>query len=107
MLSCFNLKPGFSIDDFSISLQDFANHMKNLDLMVSVGSIGSRDSETPMDTDEERNHSYFFVTTFLDKGQCDRSYEYILGHTESGDAFHDAVYKQVEDPVFICYEDIG
>lgn len=83
----------------------FSDHMKAMGLIESVGPIGLRDSETPMDTDKERNHRYFFVTTFLDKSQCDRSYEYILGHTESGDTFHDGVYKKVVDPVFICFED--
>ena len=106
MLSCFNLKPGITIDSFSQSLLSFEEHMKKLDLMVSVGPIGFRDSATPMDTDEQRNHKYFFVTTFVDKAQSDRSYEYILRHTESGDAYHDDVYKKVEDPIFICYADI-
>ena len=106
MLSCFNLKPGVSIDAFSQSLLSFEEHMKKLDLVVSVGPIGLRDSDTPMDTDAERDHKYFFTTTFLDKAQSDRSYAYILRHTEYGDAFHDEVYKKVENPVFICYTDI-
>ncbi|MEJ2178283.1 MAG: hypothetical protein P8Y12_10130 [Gammaproteobacteria bacterium] len=80
--------------------------MQEQNLLVSIGPIGSRDSDTPMDTDEERNHQYFFVTTFVDKAQCDRSYAYILGHSETGDAFHDDVYKKVERPIFVCYEDI-
>ena len=80
--------------------------MKKLNLMVSVGPIGSRDNDTPMDTDAERDHKYFFITTFLDKAQSDRSYEYILRHTETGDAVHDDVFKKVKDPVFICYSDV-
>lgn len=106
MLSCFNLKSEFSIEEFSLSLQDFADHMKNQNLIVSVGPLGSRDSDTPMDTDEERSQCYFFLTTFLNKAQCDKSYEYILRHTESGDDYHDGVFKKVEDPIFICYADI-
>lgn len=106
MLSCFNLKPGITIDEFTKPLLAFENHMQELNLVVSIGSIKSRDSDTPMDTDEERNHQYFFVTTFVDKAQCDRSYAYILGHSKTGDAFHDGVFEKVESPVFICYEDI-
>ncbi|MGI9315862.1 MAG: hypothetical protein ACR2QW_00905, partial [bacterium] len=56
MLSCFNLKPETSIEEFSSALLNFAAHMKRLNLMESVGSVSLRNSDTPMDTDEERGH---------------------------------------------------
>lgn len=107
MLSCFNLKPEISINEFSLSLSALVDHMKNQGLLDSVGPIGLRDDDTPMDTDNERNHKYFFITTFVDKEQCDQSYDYILKHTEPSTTLHHNVYTNVVDPVFICFEDIS
>jgi len=59
-----------------------------------------------MDTDGERNHEYFFITTFRDRAQCDQAVDYILPHEEPGEAIHKAVYSKVADPVFICWEDL-
>jgi hypothetical protein len=61
MLTCFNLKPNYTLDDFRRSITDFTEHMQASDLVHSTGPIGHRQSDTIMDTDSERNHEYFFL----------------------------------------------
>ena len=106
MLSCFNLKPDVSAGAFSESMNALFTHLQEIGLVESVSPLCRRDSDTPMDTDDERDHHFFFVTNFVDKTQCDRSYDYILSHREAGDSVHDAVYQKVVDPVFICYAEL-
>ncbi len=57
MLTCFDLKPEFSIEEFEQSLADYTEHMHKLDLIESNGPIGLRQSDTIMDTDDERKQS--------------------------------------------------
>lgn len=59
-----------------------------------------------MDTDSERDHQYFFIMSFRDRAQCDRSVEQILLHKEPGASIHQAVYSKVKDEIFICWEDL-
>ena len=106
MLTCFNLKPEVTIDEFRRSVDDLTNHMRDNGLAHSASPIGHRQSDTIMDTDSERNHEYFFITTFRDRAQCDQAVDYILPHEEPGESIHKAVYSKVADPVFICWEDL-
>jgi len=106
MLSCFNLKPGNSIDEFRRSLGEFVAHLEEADLVDSSGPVGRRQSDTIMDTDTERDHEYFLVMSFRDRAQCDRAVEYVLPHKEPVESIHKAVYSTVEDPIFICWEDL-
>lgn len=106
MLSCFNLKPGLTIEQFRQGLEAFSAHMKELDLLETTGPIGLRQSNTIMDTDEERDHQYFFTMSFRDRRQCDQSVEFIYSEQEPGATRHHGVYSMVEDPVFICWQDI-
>jgi hypothetical protein len=106
MLTCFNLKSDISVEDFQKSLQQFSAHLVDADLLLSTGPIGRRQTDTIMDTDEERNHKFFFITSFRDREQCDRSVDYVMPHEEPGESFHTAVLTKVEDPIFICWEDI-
>ena len=106
MLSCFNLKPETSIEGFRRSLADFTAHMEKIDLVGSTGPIGRRQRHEIMDTDSERDHEYYFVTSFRDRDQCDRAVEYILRHEEPTESIHRRVHSSVEDPVFICWEDL-
>ena len=106
MLSCFNLQPETSIDEFQLAFAKFATHLKDSGFIHSTGPIGRRQSDTIMDTDSERDHEYFVVMSFEDRAQCDRSVEYILPHKEPADSIHKAVYSKVADPVFICWEDL-
>jgi hypothetical protein len=106
MLTCFNLKPEFTLDDFRRSLTDFTKHMQENDLVHSSGSIGRRQSDTIMDTDNERDHEYFFIMSFRDRAQCDRAVGYLLPHEEPGESSHKEVYAKVRDQIFICWDDL-
>ena len=106
MLSCFNLKPGESIDTFTKAYFEFVDEMKAVDLVESSGAIGRRQSDTPMDTDSERNHEYFVIMRFRDREQVDQAYAHIEQHFGPGDAAHDSVYTRVAEPVFICWQDL-
>ena len=106
MLPCFNLKPGITIEDFWDVLASFSEHMRTLDLLESTDPLGRRQSNTIMDTDSERDHQFFVTMSFRDRAQCDRSIDYIYTHQEPGDSIHKAVYADIVDPLFICWEDI-
>ncbi len=106
MLTCFNLKPEITMDEFRRSLADFTKHLQDSDLVHSTSPIGRRQSDTIMDTDSERNHQYFFITSFRDRTHCDQAVDYLLPHKEPGESIHKAVYSKVKDPIFICWEDL-
>ena len=106
MLTCFDLKPGVKIDEFRQSVTIYDKHLKDIELVQSIGPIGQRQRHAIMDTDSERDHEYFFITSFRDRVQCDRAVDYILRHEEPGESIHKAVYSKVANPVFICWEDL-
>jgi hypothetical protein len=96
MLTCFDLKPEYSLDEFQESLDEYTNHMHSLDLVEDRSPIGLRQSDTIMDTDNERNHKYFMLMNFRDRTQSDKAVEYI----------NKEVYSKVQDLIFICWQDI-
>lgn len=106
MLSCSNLKDDEDIDTFRSAFADFVAYMKSVELVEDSGPIGRRRSDTPMDTDDGRDHEYFVVMSFKDCPQVDAAYTYILKHIEPGETSHNGVYKKVENPVFICWQDL-
>lgn len=107
MLSCFNLKPGEKVETFCRAYEDFTACMKSLDLAIGSSPVGRRQSDTPMDTDEERDHKYFAIMSFRDRAQVDAAYAYIMRHVEPGESSHNAVYSRVDNPVFICWQDLS
>lgn len=106
MLSCFNLRPGEDIATFAAAYTSFVDEMRALDLVDSTGPIGQRQNDTPMDTDDERNHAYFVVMSFRDRAQVDAAYAHIEQHFGPSDRAHDEVHTRVADPVFICWQDL-
>ncbi len=106
MISCCNLKPGEDIETFRSDYVLFVDEMKKIDLVESSGPIGRRQNDTPMDTDNARDHEYFAVMSFRDRAQVDAAYNHIMQHVGSTDTAHDAVYRRVLEPVFICWQDI-
>ena len=106
MLTCFNLKQGVSMQKFEAALTRFSSHMQEVGLVKSTGPIGERRNDTPMDTDAERNHRYFFIVTFRDRAQCDSAHAYLKPHEEPGESIHHAVYSRAENPIFICWQDL-
>lgn len=106
MLSCFDLKPGEAIADFASAHAAFVAEMQRLDLVVESGPLGRRRRNTPMDTDAERDHEYFVLLSFRDRQQSDAAYAWIKRHVEPGDAAHESVYSRIENPVFVCWQDL-
>ena len=106
MLSCFNLKPGEDIAIFATAYGEFVESMRVLDLVIETGPIGRRQNDTPMDTDDERDHEFFVVMSFRDRAQVDAAYAHIESHFGPGDAAHDAVHTRVTEAVFICWQDL-
>ncbi len=106
MLSCFNLKPEVAMHNFQNAITEFTEHLKASELIHSAGPVGRRQRDTIMDTDNERDHEYFFILSFRDSEQCDRAVEYIIPHDEPGESIHNAVYSKVVDQIFICWEDL-
>ena len=107
MLTCFDLASNATISAFEQSLSEFTTHMKNLDLVHSTGRIGRRQRHPIMDTDSERDHEFFFIMSFRDREQCDQAVDYIMPREEPGEPVHKAMYLQIENPVFICWEDLA
>lgn len=105
MLTCFNLKPEFNLQDFEYSLDEFTGHMRDLDLVVDRGPIGERVRNTILDTDTERSHQYFMLMRFRDRAQADKAIDYIKSHDEPGDSIHLSVYNKADDMIFICWQD--
>ena len=103
MLSCFDLNPDVRVGEFRQSVADLDEHLRDIDLIESIGPIGRRQKDTILDTDSNRNHEYFFVTSFRDRAQSDRAAQYM---TNTEDPLHKAVYSTVRDAVFICWEDL-
>jgi hypothetical protein len=106
MLTCFNLEPESTIDEFRLAIAAFTAHLEDRDLVHCTGPIGRRQRHPIMDTDSERDHEYFFVMSFRDRAQCDRAVEYILPDQEPASSIHRAVYTKVVDPIFTCWEDL-
>jgi hypothetical protein len=106
MLTCINLDPDVSIDEFQQCLDKFTAHQLESDLIHCTGPIGRRQRDTIMDTDDERDHDYFFIMSFRDRDQCDRAIACISRHEEPGDSIHGALFSKIKDQVFIAWEDI-
>ena len=106
MLSFFDLEDGVDIADFEKALKALSHHLIDVGLLHSMGNIGRRSSDTRMDTDEERSQQWFFVSTFVDKEQCDRSYAYIKTGEEPGKSIHGAVMSRIRNGIFTCWDDV-
>jgi len=106
MLSCFDLAPGVDAGAFQAEYMEFVEEMRRLGLVEGTGPLSRRQSDTPMDTDEERGHQYFLLMTFRDRAQVDAAYAHIQAHRGPGDAIHKSVYGKVRNAVFTCWQDI-
>ena len=73
MLTCFDLKPGHSIQEFQHSLAKYTKHMNELSLLEGNSSIGLRQSESILDTDDERKQEHFVTMYFRDREQSDKA----------------------------------
>lgn len=105
MLTCFDLKPGVSIEDFRGALAAYTAHLREIDLVDRSSPIGIRQSDTILDSDGERDHQYFTTMSFRDRAQADAAVDYIKSREKPGDEIHRAVYSKVQNQVFICWLD--
>lgn len=105
MLSFFDLAADATIEEFEDALAPFCQHMIDVGMLQSWGPIGKRSDNTPMDTDEATSQQYFFVSTFVDKKQCDGSYAYIKSGEEPCASLHTAMRSKMHNGIFSCWED--
>ena len=106
MLSCFDLKDGVTVEEFQAANTRFAEFMREQGLIESIGPVGRRHKHPIMDTDSERDQAYFFITSFVDRAQCDASADFIMAGSEPGLGIHAAVMEKVVNSVFVCWEDV-
>lgn len=106
MLTCFHLRPDVKIEAFRTAYSDFVQYMHRMNLVVTTGPIGERQSDTKMDTDRERDHKYFVLMSFRDRAQVDAAHAHLIPHAEPAESTHKAVYSKVQTPIFICWQDI-
>ena len=74
-------------------------------MIVDASPLGARVADTPMDTDEERDQSYFSVLSFRDRAQLDAAYAHIEAHGRPGTNTHLKMYRRVTNSIFLCWED--
>lgn len=106
MLTCFKLADENKIDAFQCALKSYANHMQEQGLLASLGPIGVRQTDTILDTDNERDHTHFFIMSFDDRAQSDAAVAYIERAREPAHTLHTSAYAHVVAPIFICWEDL-
>lgn len=107
MLSCFSVRPNVDTKDLKAAMTELSDYMKSHGLLHSIGPLGERRSETAMDTDEERDHKYFFQTTFHNAEQCEAAYKHILSADPLESRPHREMMAMIApNPVFICWEDV-
>ena len=106
MLTCFDLKPKHSIKEFQKSLAHYTDHMRELDLVEGHSSIGLRQSDTILDTDDERKQKYFMIMHFRDREQSDNAVAYIKNLEEPSKSLHTNTYSKTQNLIFISWEDI-
>lgn len=105
MLASFNLKEDATLDAFRSALDQLTEQLKDKGVLESTGPIGLRQRHPVMDT-EERDHEYYFIMSFKNRAQCDRSVVYITELGAHEDPAHVATYNKIADAVFVCWEDI-
>ena len=106
MLTCFDLKPKHSIEEFQKSLAQYTAHMHELDLVEGHSPIGLRQSDTILDTDDERKQKYFMIMHFRDREQSDKAVAYIKNLEEPSKSLHTNAYSKTQNLIFISWEDI-
>ena len=106
MLTCFDLKPKHSIEEFQKSLTDYTNHMHELDLVESHSPIGLRQSDTILDTDNERKQKYFMLMHLATGSNLIKAVAYIKNLEEPAKSLHTNAYSKTQNLIFISWEDI-
>ena len=106
MLTCFDLKPKHSVEEFQKSLAHYTDHMRELELVEGHSPIGLRQSDTILGTDDERKQKYFMIMHFRDREQSDKAVTYIKNLEEPSKSLHTNTYSKTQNLIFISWEDI-
>lgn len=106
MLAIFDLAPGLEVAEFGRAFADYTAHMRALDLVEGASPIGRRHADTILDTDDERSQQFAVTMTFRSGEQSDRAIAYIESGAEPGRSLHRRVYSRIENPVFMCFEEV-
>jgi len=80
--------------------------MQEQELGVGHSPIGLRQSDSILDTDDQRKHKYFMLMHFSDREQSDKAVAYIKSQEEPGKSLHVKAYSQTQNLIFISWEDI-
>lgn len=107
MLSSFNLREGETPEACQAAIQAFAKNMQQQKMLVSVGPLGKRVANTPMDTDDNSQLNYYFLSYFESREQSDQAYDLIERGVEPSVSIHRAMISKVRDAVFTCWSDIA
>lgn len=106
MLTCFNLRDGTSIEEFSSSYISFVRHLEELGLVKDTSPIGCRRPNSGLDTDVTRSHQYYAVMNFEDAEQAERARLHIKPRAHPTEEFHFEVLSKARDLIFVTWEDI-
>ena len=104
----FDLKKRENLGDFRGAMVNLIRHLRTHDLVESIGPLCERSPQTPMDTDDERPNSYYFVTTFRSQKQCDDAYAYINHRGSEAAEIHTVMMSKVsKGAVFSCWAELA
>ena len=106
MLSSFNLRNGEDFETFRTDYAVFIADLTQAGIITSAGPIGTRVSDTPMDTDEDNARQVFSLLSFRDRAQLDASYAHIEARAKLGTKSHIRMYMHLRDTLFTCWEDV-
>ncbi len=105
MLSSFEIKPSEDEAAFKTIYAEFVEDLIKDDLIASSSPIGTRVSDTPMDTDDDRAHTHFSVMSFRDRTQLNHAYAYMLHRRATATDSHHGMYTRITNSVFLCWQD--
>ncbi|MEL7254982.1 MAG: DUF6614 family protein [Pseudomonadota bacterium] len=105
LLSTFDLRPGQDEASFTEAYRVFVQELYDADLIIDARPMGRRVSDTPMDTDEDRNHQFFTILTFRDRAHMDAAYAHIEARMRAVTGEHAAMYARTANQIFTCWQD--
>ena len=106
MLCRFDLDPDVAPSMFCDQYREFEKRLIELGLIQSGSGLGTRISDTPMDTDVASAPRYYSLMHFKDRRQLDNSYDVFAGRTALEAPFeeHQAIKSATTSQIFTCWE---
>ena len=106
MHTAFDLSSGVDMPAFRRRWDALIAHLQQIDLIDGCDPVLRRHSDTGLDTDSDRAHAFFVVMRFRDRAQAQKAWDHFVPQIEPANRLHRAVWRQVRDPIFTCWEDI-